>query len=139
MHVLTPSISWHNRDRIASVDFQPVSWPPLGNRLRLASAGDDHHVVVSRRRRCLAGFNDGDDAILCSAQLWDLSAAAAGGNLHPQRAGSAEGAPAGPTFLCDLSRHQNSVNVVRWSKDGTLLASGDTGEKIHVGGRVSVL
>ena len=30
-----------------------------------------------------------------------------------------------PTCICDLSRHQNSVTVVRWSRDGKLLASGD--------------
>jgi chromatin assembly factor 1 subunit B len=27
--------------------------------------------------------------------------------------------------LCDLVRHQKAVNIVRWSPDGTLLASGD--------------
>lgn len=27
--------------------------------------------------------------------------------------------------LCDLTRHQRAVNIVRWSPDGTLLASGD--------------
>ena len=32
-----------------------------------------------------------------------------------------------PNCLCDLNRHQNSVNVVRWSSNGKLLASGDTG------------
>ena len=35
-----------------------------------------------------------------------------------------------PNCLCDLNRHQNSVNVVRWSPNGKLLASGDTGEKL---------
>lgn len=27
--------------------------------------------------------------------------------------------------LCDLTRHQKAVNIVRWSPDGKLLASGD--------------
>ena len=27
--------------------------------------------------------------------------------------------------LCDLTRHQRAVNIVRWSPDGSLLASGD--------------
>ncbi len=31
--------------------------------------------------------------------------------------------------LCDLSRHQNSVNAVRWAPDGKILASADTGER----------
>ena len=30
-----------------------------------------------------------------------------------------------PACICDLNRHQNSVTVVRWSRDGRLLASGD--------------
>ena len=34
--------------------------------------------------------------------------------------------------LCDLSRHQNSVNVVRWSPDGRILASGDTDSAIFL-------
>ena len=54
MRVLMPGISWHNRERISSVDFQPVSYPPgkTGKKTRLASAGDDHHVVVSRNACC---------------------------------------------------------------------------------------
>ena len=32
-----------------------------------------------------------------------------------------------PKFLCDLNRHQSAVNIVRWSKDGKMLASGDNG------------
>ena len=37
-----------------------------------------------------------------------------------------------PTCICDLSRHQNSVTVVRWSGDGRLLASGDLDSVIIV-------
>lgn len=57
-------------------------------RLRLASAGDDEHVV-----------------------LWEVI--------------SDEKGKLEPKFLCDLNRHQSAVNMVRWSKDGKMLASGD--------------
>lgn len=45
MKVETPQISWHNRDRIAGIDFQPKPYP--NDKIRLASGGDDKHVVVS--------------------------------------------------------------------------------------------
>ena len=45
MKVYTPLIAWHNRDRVSSVDFQPVAYPK--GQPRLATAGDDKHVVVS--------------------------------------------------------------------------------------------
>merc|ERR1711962_1779591 len=53
MRVATPTVSWHNRERVASVDFQPVAYPsqtPNGTKsgypTRLATAGDDKHVLV---------------------------------------------------------------------------------------------
>ena len=45
MKVYTPLIAWHNRERVSSVDFQPVAYPK--GQPRLATAGDDKHVVVS--------------------------------------------------------------------------------------------
>lgn len=39
-----PEISWHNRDPILSVDFQPT--PDKAGILRLASGGTDSHVLV---------------------------------------------------------------------------------------------
>ncbi|XP_040563392.1 chromatin assembly factor 1 subunit B isoform X2 [Lepeophtheirus salmonis] len=88
MKVSTPSISWHNRERISSIDFQGTHWPNEKHN-RLASGGDDKHVVI-----------------------WDSN-----GSLN---------------CLADLNRHQNSVNVVRWSKDGKYLASGDTDSAIYL-------
>ena len=37
-----------------------------------------------------------------------------------------------PQCICDISRHQNSVNAVRWSPDGKQLASADTGKILAV-------
>ena len=49
----TPTVSWHNRERVSSLDFQPVAYPsqtPNGTKsgypTRLATAGDDKHVLV---------------------------------------------------------------------------------------------
>jgi hypothetical protein len=64
MRVITPAISWHDRHRVSAVDFQPAPWPDASAaqtspsstastqssvskvQRRMASAGDDHHVVV---------------------------------------------------------------------------------------------
>jgi len=100
--VATPTVSWHNRERVSSLDFQPVAYPsqtPNGTKsgypTRLATAGDDKHVLI-----------------------WELTI---------DESGKVE-----PMCLCDLNRHQNSVNVVRWSNNGRLLASGDTDSTIYV-------
>ena len=37
-----------------------------------------------------------------------------------------------PQCICDVARHQNSVNAVRWSPDGKFLASADTGICLHL-------
>ena len=104
MKVSTPAISWHNRERISSVDFQPTCYPTPSKETsrcvsRLASGGDDKHVVI-----------------------WDLNAAEDKNGVNKIESGKVE-----PVCLCDLSRHQNSVNVVRWAPNGQILASGDTG------------
>jgi len=51
MKVSTPGVAWHNRERVASVDFQPQAWPVLADKeaVRLATGGDDKHVVVRKR------------------------------------------------------------------------------------------
>ena len=47
MKVQTPQIAWHNRDRVSSVSIQPYSHPkPLKEFSRIATGGDDTHVVV---------------------------------------------------------------------------------------------
>lgn len=102
MKVSTPAISWHNRERISSVDFQPICFPPQTDKSRsinrLASGGDDKHVVI-----------------------WDI-------NVSDDRSENKnESGKIEPSCLCDLSRHQNTVNIVRWSPNGKILASGDSG------------
>ena len=104
MKVSTPAISWHNRERISSIDFQPICYPAVSKDnsrsvCRLASGGDDKHVVI-----------------------WDLNGTEDRNGGNKNEAGKIE-----PVCLCDLSRHQNSVNIVRWSPNGQILASGDTG------------
>jgi len=101
MKVSTPAISWHNRERISSVDFQPICFPSQTDNSRsvnrLASGGDDKHVVIW-------DINVGDDRF-----------------ENKNECGKIE-----PSCLCDLSRHQNTVNIVRWSPNGKILASGDS-------------
>lgn len=44
MKFAIPEISWHNRDPVLSVDFQPKA--AAGDPLRLATGGTDSHVLV---------------------------------------------------------------------------------------------
>ncbi|XP_050668965.1 chromatin assembly factor 1 subunit B [Leptidea sinapis] len=93
MRFAVPEISWHNRDPVLSVDFQPRR--DKKEPLRLATGGTDTHVVI-----------------------WYLSISGSGSvNLE---------------VASDLTRHQKAVNVVRWSPNGQLLASGDDESIIFV-------
>ena len=49
MKVQTPQIAWHNRDRVSSVSIQPFAYPTPCKEggTRIATGGDDTHVVVS--------------------------------------------------------------------------------------------
>ena len=49
MKVFTPLIAWHNRDRVSAIDFQPVPHPrpTKDGGTRIATGGDDNHVIVS--------------------------------------------------------------------------------------------
>ncbi len=49
MKVQTPQIAWHNRDRVSSVSIQPFAYPTPTKEggTRIATGGDDTHVVVS--------------------------------------------------------------------------------------------
>lgn len=46
MRVQIPEISWHNRDPVLSVDFQPKNAESKDSILRLASSGTDTHVII---------------------------------------------------------------------------------------------
>ncbi|XP_014782646.1 chromatin assembly factor 1 subunit B [Octopus bimaculoides] len=83
MKVVTPEISWHERDPVYSVDFQP------GNHAiqRLATAGVDKFV-----------------------RIWQVKVD--------------NSSKVAIEFLSNLKRHTKSVNVVRFSPDGELMASG---------------
>ncbi|XP_075552064.1 chromatin assembly factor 1, p105 subunit [Dermacentor variabilis] len=79
-----PEISWHNRDPILSIDFQPSN----DKCRRLASCGTDTHIMI-----------------------WFII-------VHHNGECSLE-------FRSDLNRHTKTVNAVRFSNNGELLASGD--------------
>uniref|UniRef100_A0A131YZI7 Chromatin assembly factor 1 subunit B n=1 Tax=Rhipicephalus appendiculatus TaxID=34631 RepID=A0A131YZI7_RHIAP len=79
-----PEISWHSRDPILSIDFQPSN----DKHRRLASCGTDTHVMI-----------------------WFVI-------VHHNGETSLE-------FRSDLNRHTKTVNAVRFSNNGELLASGD--------------
>uniref|UniRef100_G3MRY0 CAF1B/HIR1 beta-propeller domain-containing protein n=1 Tax=Amblyomma maculatum TaxID=34609 RepID=G3MRY0_AMBMU len=79
-----PEISWHNRDPILSIDFQPSN----DKSRRLATCGTDTHILI-----------------------WFVI-------VHHNGETSLE-------FRADLNRHTKTVNTVRFSHNGELLASGD--------------
>ncbi|CAG5122874.1 unnamed protein product [Candidula unifasciata] len=82
MKVVTPEISWHERDPVYSVDFQPGLWPVQ----RIASGGVDKIV-----------------------RIWQMTLDSEG--------------KAQVDFLSNLRRHTATVNVVRFSRNGELLAT----------------
>jgi len=97
MKVETPQIAWHNRDRVTSVSIQPKPYPnpTRSGGCRIATGGDDSHVVI-----------------------WEFA--------------TSESGKIEPICICDITRHQSGVNAVRWSPDGTMLASSDTESGIWV-------
>ena len=113
MKVCTPGIAWHDRQRVSAIDFQPGhDGGEEEGLVRLATAGHDNHVVVSGSCDLSLSVN-----LLLTlglfVQIWRLSHDSEGKSvLHP---------------LSDLDRHTNAVECIRWSRDGTLLASGSTG------------
>ncbi|CAL1537992.1 unnamed protein product [Lymnaea stagnalis] len=82
MKVITPEISWHERDPIYSIDFQPGQWPIQ----RLASGGVDKIV-----------------------RIWQMTLDSEGKAMV--------------VILSNLRRHTATVNVIRFSKNGELLAT----------------
>lgn len=50
MKVETPQIAWHNRDRVSTISIQPQPHPrpTKDGGTRIATGGDDTHVVVSK-------------------------------------------------------------------------------------------
>lgn len=110
MKCVTAEIAWHNREPVLSCDLHTDREHGI---TRLATAGADTHVIVSSRYcyQCLLA------ALLTGTltQIWHLA-------LTDQQDG---GANKIVEAVCELSRHQKAVNVVRWSASGQYLASGD--------------
>jgi chromatin assembly factor 1 subunit B len=103
-----PEISWHNRDPVLSVDFQPKS-QDTDDIIRLASGGagkqiSSHNCI--RYTILTRKYNSIDSHVL----IWHL--------LHDEGATRFD-------LAADLTRHQRAVNCVRWSPNGELLASCD--------------
>ncbi|KAG8192070.1 hypothetical protein JTE90_025334 [Oedothorax gibbosus] len=84
MKCQVPQISWHSRDPVLSVDFQPGKQ----NIQRLATGGTDSHVLIWY----ITYLDNKSIKLECAS---------------------------------DLYRHNKSVNAVRFSSNGELLASGD--------------
>ncbi|XP_022107613.1 chromatin assembly factor 1 subunit B-like [Acanthaster planci] len=90
MKLDTPEISWHGREPIYSVDFQPCN-----------------SGASKKEPRRLATAGCGTDGNL---RIWYIK-------INNDGKAMAE-------FASNLSRHTKSVNVVRFSPDGQILASG---------------
>lgn len=114
MKCTIPEISWHNRDPVLSIDVQSLTSEDF---YRLASGGTDSHVLVRifiilPYFLWMSGWN------INLLQIWHLKILNTG-------AVSVEA-------VCDLTRHQRAVNVVRWSPSGQYLASGDDDANIII-------
>jgi len=86
MKLITPEISWHQKEPVYSVHFCPNTW-------KLATAGADSTIKIWLVKE----KEDGDSSV-------------------------------GIEFLSNLERHAKAVNVVRFSPNGSFLATaGDDG------------
>ncbi|OTF82764.1 hypothetical protein BLA29_007857 [Euroglyphus maynei] len=106
MKIYTPQISWHDRQPILSVDIQNrLHSEKNSNKFyRLATGGNDNHVII-----------------------WKISAANDPEKQTNKPIDTIE-------CLAELTQHQRSVNVVRFSPnlDDNLLASGDDDSLIFI-------
>lgn len=112
MKCLIPEISWHNRDPVFSVDLQPVA----KDFYRLASGGGDCHVVVSFEKCSLLTLQF--VTLIFPSQIWQIKSQE-NGNVDIE-------------VIAELTRHQRTVNCVRWSPSGQYLASGDDDSNIII-------
>lgn len=126
MKCTIPEISWHNRDPVLSVDIQQCKQikDDVNGKLywRLATGGADSHVLVIKflnfinyiiiiiiNTFCLLFFY-----FFFFNQIWHVTINELG--------------VASVNCVAELNRHQKTVNVVRFSPSGEILATGDDGK-----------
>ena len=118
MRVKTLQILWHDKQPVFSVDFSPTS-------NELATCGADKEIrlwkVVDRER----------DAASSGATPGAGRSKTASAVVSSPRDPKEEDRVLGVEYLCNLSAHSKTVNVVRFSPDGSALVSaGDSGEVV---------
>lgn len=101
-----PEISWHNRDPVLSVDFQP-KLAGSDKHERLASSGSGKLLKICLHPAgCCIHLSFVDSHVL----IWYVSHIDGVVRLD---------------LAADLTRHNRAVNCVRWSPSGEILASCD--------------
>lgn len=112
MKLVIPEISWHNRDPVLSVHFQPTTTED--GYCRLATGGSDSHVFVSNFTSTMQSMCKCQTMFYgIIFQIWRIKVDDSNVNVE---------------FAADLTKHQKAVNAVRFSPDAQWLASGDDGK-----------
>ena len=112
MKCMIPEISWHSRNPILSVDVQHGDDVDF---YRLATGGADYHVLVRTERRGRAAAATSSSGLL---QVWYVRILENGAVSYD--------------VVADLTKHQRTVNCVRWSPNNLYLASADDDANIIV-------
>lgn len=105
---MIPEISWHSRNPVLSVDVQYTDT----DFYRLATGGADYHVLVRIEYKKLVR------AMTFLLQIWYVRILENGAVSYD--------------VVADLTKHQRTVNCVRWSPNNLYLASADDDANIII-------